>query len=217
MKKLLCNILFIAFFSVLPMYGGVSMLDGTIYMFGKAFVIHDGVRSTEKYIYIGKTLRMPPDYFLSLDPQEIYVYNDSTLVFGKYRYHLTKQDKIVEREPERKEDPGPVIEEPINTDEIVKINGWVSVNKTKCTLIKNGQEYPLKGRVKIVDSFEDIKVKVVDSWEDLDIHIDNYSSSCCCFTVADDYFYDVKVKIVDSFEDIKVRLVDNTFHSVSIP
>ena len=44
---------------------------------------------------------------------------------------------------------------------------------------------PLYGKVKIVDSFEDVKVKIVDSFED------------------------IKIKIVDSFEDIKIKIVDS--------
>lgn len=83
-------------------------------------------------------------------------------------------------------------------------------------IVLDGHDYPLKGRVKIVDSSEDIKVKIVDSGEDLRIHIDDNGSSCCCFKITDYYFEDIKVKIVDSSEDIKVRIVDNSFESVTI-
>lgn len=61
----------------------------------------------------------------------------------------------------------------------------VTINKENCTITKDGKTYNLYGKVKIVDSFEDIKVKIVDSFED------------------------VKVKIVDSFEDIKIKIVDS--------
>ena len=61
----------------------------------------------------------------------------------------------------------------------------VTINKDNCTITKDGKTYKLYGKVKIVDSFEDIKVKIVDSFED------------------------VKVKIVDSFEDIKIKIVDS--------
>ena len=68
----------------------------------------------------------------------------------------------------------------------------VKIDKENCTITKDGKTYNLYGKVKIVDSFEDIKVKIVDSFEDADIKIvDAFEDSCG------------KVKIVDSFEGIK--------------
>lgn len=57
--------------------------------------------------------------------------------------------------------------------------GELTIDKENCTITKDGKTYPLYGKVKIVDSFEDIKVKIVDSFED------------------------IKIKIVDSFEGVK--------------
>ena len=42
----------------------------------------------------------------------------------------------------------------------------VKIDKNNCTITKDGKTYNLYGKVKIVDSFEDIKVKIVDSFED---------------------------------------------------
>lgn len=41
----------------------------------------------------------------------------------------------------------------------------VVIDKEHCTITKDGKTYKLYGKVKIVDSFEDIKVKIVDCFE----------------------------------------------------
>ena len=70
----------------------------------------------------------------------------------------------------------------------------VKIDKDNCTITKDGKTYKLYGKVKIVDSFEDIKVKIVDSFEDVEIKIvDAFEDSCG------------KVKIVEHFEDVKVN------------
>ena len=85
----------------------------------------------------------------------------------------------------------------------------VKIDKDDCTVTKDGKTYPLYGKVKIVDSFEDIKVKIVDSFEDADIKIvDSFENSCGKVKIVDS-FEDVKVKIVDSFEDIKIKIVES--------
>ena len=78
----------------------------------------------------------------------------------------------------------------------------VKIDKENCTITKDGKTYKLYGKVKIVDSFEDIKVKIVDPFEDADIKIVNAFEDSCG-----------KVKIVDSFEDIKIKIV-NSFEGV---
>lgn len=86
--------------------------------------------------------------------------------------------------------------------------GWV-INKSDCTISKDGKTYRLYGKVKIVDNFEDFKVKIVDNFEDVKIHIvDNFENSCGKVKIVNS-FEDVKVKIVDNFEDIKVKIVTN--------
>ena len=87
--------------------------------------------------------------------------------------------------------------------------GEVKINKENCTVIKEGKEYPLYGKWKIVDNFEDIKIKIVDNFEDVDIKIvDNFEDRCGKVKFVDN-FEDVKVKIVDNFEDVKVKIVNN--------
>ena len=89
----------------------------------------------------------------------------------------------------------------------------VKIDKENCTITKDGKTYKLYGKVKIVDSFEDIKVKIVDSFEDADIKIvDAFEDSCGKVKIVE-HFEDVKVKIVDSFEDIKIKIV-NSFEGV---
>ncbi|MCQ2347781.1 MAG: hypothetical protein MJZ65_01165 [Paludibacteraceae bacterium] len=88
-------------------------------------------------------------------------------------------------------------------------NDKITIDKTTCTITKDGKSYPLYGKVKIVDSFEDIKVKIVSSFEDADIRIvDSFENTCGKVKIVD-AFEDVKVKIVDSFEDVKIKIVDS--------
>ena len=86
---------------------------------------------------------------------------------------------------------------------------WASDDKENCTITKDGKTYKLYGKVKIVDSFENIKVKIVDSFEDADIKIVNSFENTCGKVKIVDSFEDVKVTIVDSFEDIKIKIVDS--------
>ena len=85
----------------------------------------------------------------------------------------------------------------------------VKIDKDNCTITKDGKTYNLYGKVKIVDSFEDIKVKIVDSFEDVDIKIVGSFENTCGKVKIVDSFEDIKVKIVDSFEDIKIKIVDS--------
>ena len=72
-------------------------------------------------------------------------------------------------------------------------------NISSCTY--NG--IPLYGKVKVVNSFPDIKVKVVSSFEDLDVQkVSSFADKCG------------KWQFVDSFPDIKIQYV-NSFPGVS--
>lgn len=91
------------------------------------------------------------------------------------------------------------------------VGAWASdakIDAKNCTITKDGKTYPLYGKVKIVDSFEDIKVKIVDCFEDVDIRIVDAFEDDCGKVKLVNSFEDVKVKIVDCFEDVKVKLVD---------
>ncbi len=75
--------------------------------------------------------------------------------------------------------------------------GEAKIDKESCTITKDGKTYKLYGKVKIVDSFEDVDIKIVDAFED----------SCGKVKIVE-HFEDVKVKIVDNFEDIKIKIVE---------
>ena len=95
---------------------------------------------------------------------------------------------------------------------VIAMSAWASdvvIDKKNCTVTKDGKTFPLYGKVKIVDNWEDIKVKIVDNWEDVDIRIvDSFEDSCGKVKLVDNW-EDVKVKIVDNWEDIRVKIVDN--------
>ena len=87
--------------------------------------------------------------------------------------------------------------------------GEAKIDKESCTITKDGKTHKLYGKVKIVDSFEDIKVKIVDSFEDVDIKIVDALEDSCGKVKIVEHFEDVKVKIVDNFEDIKIKIVEH--------
>jgi hypothetical protein len=69
--------------------------------------------------------------------------------------------------------------------------------------------HQLWGKVKVVDSFPDVKVKVVDSFPDLKVkHVDAFPDDCGEWKLVDS-FPDVKVQFVDSFPDVKIKFVDS--------
>lgn len=69
--------------------------------------------------------------------------------------------------------------------------------------------HQLWGKVKVVDSFPDVKVKVVDSFPDLKVKtVDSFPDACGKWKFVDS-FPDVKVKFVDSFPDVKIKFVDS--------
>lgn len=84
------------------------------------------------------------------------------------------------------------------------------INKENCTYTnKDGKTFNLYGKVKIVESFPDIKVQIVDSFEDLDVKlVESFPDQCGKFKLVES-FPDVKVQIVNSFPDIKVKIVDS--------
>jgi len=69
--------------------------------------------------------------------------------------------------------------------------------------------FPLFGKVKIVESFPDIKVQIVDSFPDLKVKLVNSFPEDCGEWQIVESFPDVKIKIVDSFPDIKIKFVES--------
>lgn len=86
-------------------------------------------------------------------------------------------------------------------------------------IVSNPKKDPcmIKGRVKIVDSFEDISVKIVDSFEDLEVTVceDFLGNECGRIMVVDD-FVDVYIKIVDSFPDVTIKFKDEKSKDIFI-
>lgn len=67
----------------------------------------------------------------------------------------------------------------------------------------------LKGKVKVVTSFPDIKVKVVDSFPDLKVKkVASFADDCGEWTFVTS-FPDFTVKFVDSFPDIEIKYVNS--------
>ncbi|GEM_PF-431147 len=67
----------------------------------------------------------------------------------------------------------------------------------------------LAGKVKVVDSFPDIRVKAVSSFPDLKVKkVDSFADSCGEWQFVDS-FPDFKIQFVDSFPDVEVAWVES--------
>jgi hypothetical protein len=67
----------------------------------------------------------------------------------------------------------------------------------------------LSGKVKVVDSFPDIRVKAVSSFPDLKVKkVSSFADSCGEWQFVDS-FPDLKIQYVDSFPDIEIAWVDS--------
>lgn len=67
----------------------------------------------------------------------------------------------------------------------------------------------LAGKVKVVDSFPDIRVKAVSSFPDLKVKkVSSFADSCGEWQFVDS-FPDLKIQYVDSFPDIEIAWVDS--------
>ena len=67
----------------------------------------------------------------------------------------------------------------------------------------------LAGKVKVVDSFPDIRVKAVSSFPDLKVkRVTSFADSCGEWQMVDS-FPDLKIQYVDSFPDIEIAWVDS--------
>jgi hypothetical protein len=65
----------------------------------------------------------------------------------------------------------------------------------------------LQGKVKIVDSFPDLKVQIVESFPDLNVlPVTSFPDSCGKWQIVDS-FPDFTVQFVDSFPDLTIALV----------
>lgn len=79
------------------------------------------------------------------------------------------------------------------------------LNKEKCTC--NG--IPLKGKVKIVNSFADFKVQVVNSFPDIKVKkVTSFPNNCGEWQFVES-FPDFTIQIVESFPDVKIKFVNS--------
>ena len=202
MKKAL---LFIVLLLIsLHIRSGIIVFDNAITIGDTRYEIANGIKIYNDYIVLGgKTKILLSD----LDANKFYILNGNTLVFGNTRYKLSPNDKVIVTE--EKKEPIVVTEPIIEPKDEIKVLPYVTLNVTKCTLTKHSKEFPIKGKVKIVEDYEDIRVKLVDNYEHLRIIIDDQGSDCCHVKLWDDFFEDIRVKIVSSGEDITVRLVNS--------
>ena len=67
---------------------------------------------------------------------------------------------------------------------------------------------PLYGKVRVVESFPDIRVRVVESFPDLKVQKVDYSANSCGKWQFVDSFEDFQIQFVDSFEDIQIQYVE---------
>lgn len=97
---------------------------------------------------------------------------------------------------------------------IFNVKGEESTNELDISLLKlvdgdcsfDGIE--LKGKVKFVDNFADIKIKYVDQFPDIKIKfVTNFPDDCGEWKVVDN-FPDFTVKVVEHFPDLLVKKVD---------
>ena len=78
-------------------------------------------------------------------------------------------------------------------------------NVSRCTF----RGIKLAGKVKVVDSFPDIRVKAVRSFPDLKVKkVDSFPDDCGEWKFVDS-FPDFKIQYVDSFPDVEVAWVDS--------
>jgi hypothetical protein len=67
----------------------------------------------------------------------------------------------------------------------------------------------LGGKVKVVDSFPDVRVKAVSSFPDLKVKkVSSFADSCGEWQFVDS-FPDLKIQYVDSFPDVEIAWVDS--------
>ena len=76
---------------------------------------------------------------------------------------------------------------------------------TACAL----KGFKLYGKVKVVESFPDIKVQIVESFPDLKVkQVTSFPDQCGEWQFVES-FPDIKVQFVTSFPDIKIKYVES--------
>jgi hypothetical protein len=67
----------------------------------------------------------------------------------------------------------------------------------------------LQGKVKVVQSFPDLKVKVVENFPDLKVKIvENFPDACGKWKLVEN-FPDFTIQYVENFPDLEIKMVEN--------
>ena len=69
--------------------------------------------------------------------------------------------------------------------------------------------FKLYGKIKVVDSFPDVKVQVVDAFPDLKVKAVQAFPDHCGEWQMVDAFPDTKVQFVTAFPDVKIKFVES--------
>lgn len=81
----------------------------------------------------------------------------------------------------------------------------VNSDISDCTF--NG--FSLHGKVKIVESFPDMKIQVVSDFPDLNVKfVSNFPDDCGEWQIVES-FPDFTIQFVESFPDVKIKIVDS--------
>lgn len=77
-----------------------------------------------------------------------------------------------------------------------------------CVFVKDGKEFPLHGKVQIVEVFPDLKIQIVDAHADLEVKLVEAFPDDCGEVQLVQEFPDVKIQIVEAFPDLEVKIVN---------
>jgi hypothetical protein len=88
------------------------------------------------------------------------------------------------------------------------VGGIMPYTSVKASCALHGKK--LYGKIKFVESGEDIKIKYVDYSEDLKVQFVSSSPNDCGEWQEVEYSEDLKVKVVDYGEDLKVKKVTSS-------
>ena len=84
----------------------------------------------------------------------------------------------------------------------------VKIDRSNCTITKDGKTYPLYGKVEVVKSGADLKVQIVNVGADLKVELVNVGANSCGKVEVVEVGADVKVEIVEVGADIKVEIAN---------
>lgn len=93
--------------------------------------------------------------------------------------------------------------------------GDVQIDKSNCTITKDGKTYPLYGKVVYVDENPDITIQFVDEYADIYVTLTTSPYQDCCewrLVNSSESYPDLRVKIVKGNADVTVKIVKEYPH-----